>query len=68
MYYLIMLYIFFYALKSHLILLNHFQELEGGGQDNCILECKEDCNPNTCCGQTNGPTSTNNKTGPIADH
>lgn len=39
-----------------------------GGHDNCILECKEDCNPNTCCGQTNGPISNNTKSEPIVDH
>ena len=24
---------------------------------NCILECKRDCNPNTCCGQNNSNNS-----------
>lgn len=42
--------------------------VEGLSKANCILECKQMCNPNTCCGQTNGqvnhnlkaPNSTNN--------
>ena len=27
--------------------------------DNCILECQQGCNQNTCCGQTNQNVTTN---------
>lgn len=31
-----------------------FTDLEDGSvKENCIFECKKNCEPNTCCGQTN---------------